>query len=359
MSATGAPSRAADVDAALDCLRSGWLTMGPRTAALERAMAEALPAEHVVAVASESAALHLALLAAGVGSGDVVVVPAIGSALARAAVSRVGASAVVVDVAGVDRPVLDVAAVEVAIRGDVRAVVLVHPFGLAADAAALAAACERHGVTLIEDAGDAFGARGADGGVAGLAGTVGVLSLSSPSGLDVGEGGLVVTGDAEVAARVRLLRSHAMTSGTWDRHRGHADRYDVLDVGYNHRLDEPRAALALARLPLLPGDGEQRVRAARRYDQALAGEPVVSLAAGRDVRALSAYPVLLGDAATRDRTERALRAAGVRTGGPVGVPDVDAPRAAELAARVCRLPLSAGMADAEIDSAVAALRSAR
>src|SRR5690606_10490118 len=125
----------------------------------------------------------------------------------------------------------------------------VHLFGYAADVAALRAACDRHGVALIEDASDAIDARLADGALVGTVGHAATFSLSADRQLGVGEGGFVATADEAVAARVRSLRSHAMTSVTWDRHRGHANTYDIVDIGFNFRLDEPRAALALARLP--------------------------------------------------------------------------------------------------------------
>ena len=121
---------------------------------------------------------------------------------------------------------------------------------------------------------------------------------------------MVLTADEELAARVRSLRSHAMTSGTWDRHTGHEASYDVVDVGYNFRLDEPRAALGLARLPRLRDDIERRRAAVRRYREALAGTPGLTLMwTDDDVERSShfAFPVLFesrGGAAARARRAR-------------------------------------------------------
>src|SRR5581483_2739269 len=95
--------------------------------------------------------------------------------------------------------------------------------------------------------------------------------LFSKKQLCVGEGGFVTTADADLAAKVRSLRSHAMTSVTWDRHRGHEASYDVVDLGFNYRIDEPRAALALSRLPRLDSDIAKRRETVRAYRAALAG----------------------------------------------------------------------------------------
>ena len=138
------------------------------------------------------------------------------------------------------------------------------------ETAALREVAERHGVALLEDAAHAAGSR-VDGRHLGTFGTVGAFSFFSNKNLAVGEGGMVVTDDDEVAARLRLLRSHGMTTLTWDRHRGHASGYDVVALGYNYRLDEPRAALALSRLARLESENEQRRAHAARYREAFRG----------------------------------------------------------------------------------------
>src|SRR6185437_2062221 len=107
----------------------------------------------------------------------------------------------------------------------------------------------------------------------GTVGELGAFSFFSKKQLCVGEGGMVTTADDNLAERVRLLRSHALTSSTWDRHRGHDPAYDVVDVGFNFRLDEPRAALGLSRLTRLDEDIATRRAIARAYRERLAGTP--------------------------------------------------------------------------------------
>jgi dTDP-4-amino-4,6-dideoxygalactose transaminase len=229
-----------EIAAVLEVFEKGWLTLGPRSQALEAALAERAGAAHAVAVASGEAALHLAVLALNAGPGDEVVVPSAGGEDAAVAVERTGASVVTAPVDPAD-PVLTPGAVRAVLTPATRAVVVVHPYGFAADAAALRALCDERGIALVEDATRALGADGV-----GRSGALTCFSFARDRQLPVGEAGMVVGDDQDLVDRVRLLRSHAMTASTWDRHRGHGYSYDIVDVGFNHRIDEPRAALALA-----------------------------------------------------------------------------------------------------------------
>jgi len=246
-----------DIRAALDCLAGGWLTMGPRIAALEERFASAFGVEHAVAVSSGTAALHLACLAAGAGPGKSVVVPALAGHEAVVAPRLAGAVALRADVVDATAPSLDP---EAAADGATVAVICSHLCGMPAEAAAVAAVCAARRWTLIEDVTAGLGARLATGRMAGTAGALGCFSLAPGGVVGVGEGGMVITADERLAARVRSLRSHAMTSVTWDRHRGHAASYDIVDIGFNYRLDEPRAALATSQLGRL----DERVAERRR-----------------------------------------------------------------------------------------------
>ncbi len=252
-----------DLEAVAECLRSGWLTMGPRTKAFEEAVAEWTGMPHAVAVSSGTAALHLACAALRLGAGDEVIVPAFTFLASANACRYVGATPVLCDVVSPHAPSISVEDVRRRLTPRTRAVVAVHMCGYPADLAALRALCDEHGLALIEDAAQGFGVRGLGGG------DVTCLSFFSKKQLAVGEGGMVLTRDPDVAARVRLLRSHAMTSGTWDRHRGHEDSYDVVDIGFNFRLDEPRAALGISRLARVRDEIEARRVAVRAYRERL------------------------------------------------------------------------------------------
>lgn len=305
-----------DRRAVAECLEGGWLTMGPRTQRFEAALAEWTGAAHAVAVSSATAALHLACRALDLGPGDEVIVPALTFIATANAPRYTGARPVLCDVESPERPNLSAAAVERCLTAHTRAVIAVHFCGYPADLGPLRELCDMREIALLEDAAQAIGAEVEPGRQAGTVGALGCLSFFSRTQLCMGEGGAVLTADAELAARVRSLRSHAMTSGTWDRHTGHEVSYDVVDVGYNFRLDEPRAALGLARLPRLRGDIERRRAAVLRYREVLVSTPGLTLMwTDADVARSShfAFAVLFESGEERRRVQEALVERGIQT----------------------------------------------
>ncbi len=361
-----------DVQAVLECLDSGWLTMGPRIAAFEQELAEYVGTEHAVTVSSGTAALHLACLAAGLGPGDEVIVPAFTFVASAAAVRYVGATPVLCDVVSPREFVLDPADVARRITPRTKAVIAVHFCGYAAQVAELKALCDEHGLVLIEDCAQAIGATVDDSGrQVGTVGELGAFSFFSKKQLCVGEGGMVSSRAAEHAERVRLLRSHALTSSTWDRHRGHDPAYDIVDIGFNYRMDEPRAALGLSRLQRLPESIVARRATVRAYREQLAGIDGLELCFDEEAVERSshfAFPVLVSDRERRDRFRDQLKDAGIQTtwypalhsfsdyGGYT--PADGLPAASEVAARHCALPLSSSTTAEEVEIVVEAVRAA-
>jgi dTDP-4-amino-4,6-dideoxygalactose transaminase len=362
-----------EVAAVQETLRSGWLTMGPRTQDFERAFAEHLGVRHVVATSSCTAALHLAYAAAGVGPGDEVVAPAITFVATAAAARYCGATPVLADVVGQHDLGIDPADVERRITERTKAVCAVHFAGYPADVEALRQLCDARGIALIEDAAHSPTAtsRGDGGRKLGTFGLAGAFSFFSNKVLSCGEGGALATDDDDVAAFARSRRSHAMTSGTWDRHRGHATSYDVVGLGYNYRLDEPRAALLLARLPRLQRDVERRRELVHRYRRLLAGVPGLSIPyAEEDVERSSCYvmPVMVDEPEGRDAVRAALSERGVQTS--VLYPAVHEfsayaearreplPRSERAARTELTLPLYPHLGERDQDLVVGALREA-
>jgi dTDP-4-amino-4,6-dideoxygalactose transaminase len=361
-----------DVQAVIECLESGWLTMGPRTKTFEQALAAFVGTPHAATVSSGTAALHLACLAAGIGEGDEVIVPAISFVASASAARYVGAEPVLCDVIGPHEFNIDPDDVKRRITSRTRAVVAVHFCGYPAAIATLRALCDEHGLVLIEDCAQAIGATIDDAGrQVGTVGELGAFSFFSKKQLCVGEGGMVTTASEQFDERVRLLRSHAMTSTTWDRHRGHDPAYDVVDIGFNFRLDEPRAALGLSRLPRLADAIESRRATVRRYRELLADVDGIELCF--DDRAVEhsshfAFPVLLRDRDTRDRFRDELKAGGIQTtwypalhkfsGYRHYAPAEGLPGASEAADRHCALPLSSQMSDDEVEIVVEVVRAA-
>jgi dTDP-4-amino-4,6-dideoxygalactose transaminase len=363
--------RPQDIEAVAETLRSGWLTLGPRTAKFEEAFAEMLGVRHVVAVSSCTSALHLAYLAAGVGPGDEVIVPAFTFVATANAAVYCGAQPVFGEIRSREQPSLDPADVERLIGDRTKAVVLVHYAGYAGAADRLREICDARGVALIEDVAHAPGADLA-GRKLGSWGLAGAFSLFSNKVLSVGEGGMLSTDDDDVAAFVRSRRSHAMTSGTWQRHTGSTDTYDVVGLGYNYRLDEPRAALALSRLERLDEEIARRRELTVRYRGLLGELPgVIVPFEDEEVASSSCYvlPIMLERDGIRGAVAAHLREQGIQTSifypsihlfsaYRERVPGVSLP-VTELASRTqLTLPHFPHMRDEDQDRVVAALAEA-
>jgi dTDP-4-amino-4,6-dideoxygalactose transaminase len=356
----------AEVEAYLDALKGGWLTMGPRTQEFEGAFGTMIGVNGCLAVSSGAAGLQLALLALGVGAEDEVIVPAFTFVAAANAVLAVGARPVFCDAISDVDPVLGGQDVVRLVSSRTKAAILTHPFGIPAASESVAALCREQGIHLIEDCTTAIGARvaGTDR-WAGAIGDVGVFSFRSGGPMPLGEGGMVAAGDETVAGRVRLLRSHAMTSVTWDRHRGHATSYDVVDIGFNYRLDEPRSAMGTRMLASLEQDVERRRALAARYREGLNGVSWISMPWSEDVLATAApwgFAIVVDD---RDALRRKLTELGIETSAQPAVTQLsryrgagECHRAEAFADRHCVVPLSSLTTEDDVDVVVSAISAA-
>lgn len=358
-----------DIAAVADVYRSGWLSMGPATAALEEEFAGYVGAAHAVAVTNGTAGLHLICHAIGLGRGDEVIAPSLTFVASVNAIRYTGATPVFGEIAALDRPWLSTSATEALIGPRTRAIMAVAYGGHAGEIDALRTLAARYGLVLLEDAAHAAGSR-LRGRHLGTFGAASAFSFFSNKNLAVGEGGMVVTDDAEIAARVRLLRSHGMTSLSWDRHRGHATGYDVVALGFNYRIDEPRAELARRRLARLDEENTRRAALDARYRDALAGVPRLRPALP-PLTGLSAahhlFTVVLDDAVDRPAIREALAGRGVQTSvhyPPVHRFSIYLDRAAELplteayGRRAMTLPMWAGMTDGQQNLVIQALTDA-
>ncbi len=298
-----------DIEAVMEVLRSGWLTMGPRIQEFERVFAERLRTRHAIAVSSCTAALHLAYLGAGVGPGDEVVVPAMTFAATAAAAIYCRATPVFADILGPHDLSLDPEDVERKITDRTKAVCVVHFAGYPGPVKELKALCDDRGIALIEDAAHAPHAC-VDDRMMGTWGLAGAFSFFSNKVLACGEGGLIATDDDDLAALARSLRSQGMTSGSWSRFTRETTGYDAVGLGYNYRLDEPRAALLLSRLRRLDRDVARRRELTRAYRSKLRAIDGLTVPYDdADVERSTCYvmPVVVDDESRRDDVRRQLR----------------------------------------------------
>ncbi len=299
-----------DIAAVVRVLRTPQLSLGPVLGEFERGFAEYVGANHAVAASSGTAGLHLALLALGIGAGDEVVVPSFTFIAAANAIRYVGATPVFVDI---DPATLnmDPACVEAAITSRTRALMVVHTFGCPADLGALLGIASRHGLKVVEDACEAIGAE-YRGRKVGTFGDAGVFAFYPNKQMTTGEGGMIVTGNAEVAASLRSLRNQGRrpTDG-WFEH---------SEVGYNYRIAEMNCALGLAQLRRIGSILGRRRAVAEAYDLALRGCAdlvLPRLAAPECVVSWFVYVVRLGarfTAADRDAVRGILLERGIGCG---------------------------------------------
>ena len=263
-----------EIDEVVACLRSGWITTGPRTAQFEKEFAAAVGAPHALAVTSATAGLHLAMLALDLRPGDEVVTTPMTWPATVNTIVLAGATPVLVDIEP-DTLNLDVRKVEAALTPRTRAVLPVHFAGQPCDMDPLAALARARGVRLVEDAAHALGTAYADRPV-GSIGDLTVFSFHPIKNITTGEGGMIATGDDAIAKRLRALRFHGVERDAW-RAYGHAQvpLYDVVEPGLKYNLTDVQSAIGLHQLRKLAALNAERERLAARYDAALAALPAL------------------------------------------------------------------------------------
>ncbi len=346
---------AAEIRAAIDrVIASGWFVLGPEVEAFESEFATASGVAHSVGVGTGTDAITLILRALDIGPGDEVITPPLSAAYSALAVMMAGARPVFADI-DPERLTIDPRAVEAAITPRTRAILPVHLYGQPADMTALAALAAKHHLALVEDAAQSHLAT-ADGRAVGTIGVAAATSFYPTKNLGaLGDGGAVLTQDAQLAARVKRLRNGGQTS-----------RYHHEEPGVNTRLDEMQAAILRARLRYLPQWTAKRRAIAAQYRAAL--NPADGRAFGEGARVIvprefdaghvyHLFPVLTD---TRDRFQAHMSARGVETliHYPVPIPRQPAlasasPAMCAVADRVCAQVVSLPMYPALTDTAVA------
>lgn len=347
----------------LDCLESGWISsQGSYLRKFEAAFAEFLGVEHALAVSNGTVALHLALVALGIGPGDEVIVPDLTFAASASAVIHAGATPVLVDVERTSWT-LDLDKAAAAIGPRTRAIMPVHLYGQPADMDGVKALADRHGLLVVEDAAEALGSTW-KGRRVGSFGDASTFSFFANKIVTTGEGGMAVFADPAKAERARRLRDHGMNP---------AKRYWHDEVGFNYRMTNMQAAIGLAQMERIERFIEGKLRLAERYGNGLAGVSGVVLPETRPevLNTYWAYSILLADCPSmeeRDRVIARLARLGIGT-RPLFYPlhtmpafrafagNRDFSATEYLSARGLSLPSAVSLDDREIDFVCRSLRS--
>ena len=296
-------------------LESGWLTMGAITQDFESKFAAFTGAKHAFAVNNATAALHLACRAIGLGPGDEVIVPSLTFVATANAIRYTGATPVFVDITSETDLTISVDAIEKAITPKTRAIMVMHYSGYACDMPRIMEIASKNHLQVIEDAAHAAGSF-LEGRHLGTWGVAGCFSFFSNKNMTTGEGGMVVTDDDEIAEKFQVLRSHGMTSMTWDRHQGHAWSYDVVALGFNYRIDEIRSALGRAQLAKLNDFNSRRRELTQLYTemlQEITPDVVIPFINHQGISACHIMPVVLPAKTDRLHFMEKMKEQGIQT----------------------------------------------
>lgn len=358
----------ADVAAATEVLRSDWLTTGPKVAEFEEAIADYVDARHGVSFSSGTAALHAAVLAAGLEPGDeAITTPLTFCATANAALYG-GGTPVFADVRD-ETLTIDPKEVERRITPKTKAVLPVDYAGQPADLDALLALADRHELLVIEDAAHALGAKYRSRMVGSIS-HMSVFSFHAVKHLTTGEGGMVTTNNSDFAQRLREVRNHGIDSDARTRQAAGHWHYEMTTLGFNYRLTDIACALGLAQLPRLSANLARRRAIAARYGKALATVPSLTLpiVAADVTSAWHLYPVRVDASIDRAEVFNALRAEGLGVNVhyiPVhlhpyyrsrfGYRGGEFPIAETASRRLISLPMFHGMTDEDVDDVIFAV----
>ncbi|MFZ1980085.1 MAG: DegT/DnrJ/EryC1/StrS family aminotransferase [Smithella sp.] len=301
-------------EAVLRVLRSKWLTMGPETEALEKEFSEFCGVKHAIALSNCTTALHLANLAAGVKNDDEVICPSLSFVATSNSILYAGGKPVFADIKSLNDWTISQEDIERKISDRTKAIIVMHYGGFACDMDEIMRIAARHSLFVIEDAAHAPGATYKDKRLGSL-GDISCFSFFSNKNISTGEGGMICTDSDEYAKKIRLMRSHGMTSQTLDRHKGHAYSYDVVSLGYNYRIDEIHAALARVQLKKLYDGNNLRLKAAGIYKKGLSkiDQITIPFADKADQTNYHIFPILLDKSVNRNDLMTYLRQNGIQT----------------------------------------------
>ncbi len=302
--------------AVVQTLKSRWISTGPKCAELEEKFAKMLNVRYACAVTNCTAALHLACCVLGIKSGDEVICPSLTFAATVNCIRYVGATPVFADICGIDNLCMDAEQIEELITEKTKAIIPMHYAGFPCDMQKIMEIADKRHLFVIEDAchGPLSDYKGKK---LGTIGDIGCFSFFSNKNISTGEGGIVVTNHEEIYKKIRLLRSHGMTTMSYQRASGHATAYDIANLGYNYRMDDIRASLGVVQLDKLREDLERRTQIREWYCARLMKRDDIAVPFTDNQEFVSNYifPVVLknSNAEKRDTVRNRLHEKGIQT----------------------------------------------
>lgn len=304
--------------AVIETLKSKWISMGPKCAELEKRFAELLGVKYACAITNCTAALHLACSVLGIGEGDEVICPSLSFVATVNCIRYVGATPVFADIYGSDNLCIDAGQIESLITDRTKAVIPMHYGGFPCDMDKIMEIAKIHNLYVIEDA--CHGPLSVyHGRKLGTIGDLGCFSFFSNKNISTGEGGMIVTNNEELYNKIKLMRSHGMTTMSFQRASGHATNYDVVDLGYNYRMDDIRASIGIVQLDKLKEDLESRAEIRKWYMEYLSdieGKSIcIPFRDNKEFASNYIFPIVLKNSTTekRDFIRNELHNKGIQT----------------------------------------------
>lgn len=305
-----------EAQAAYDTIKSGWISTGPKNLTLEHMFSDMWGVKYAVSMSNCTDALHVCCLVCGFSPGDEVIVPSLTFAASCNCIRYVGATPVFADIVGPDHINIDPQDIERKITPKTKGIIVVHMAGFPCKMDEIMAIAKKHNLKVIEDAchGPLSEYRGKK---LGTIGDCAAFSFFSNKNISTGEGGMFITDNEEMAAKARLLRSHGMSTMSYQRASGHATEYDITCLGYNFRMDDIRAAIAIEQLKKLPDDLKVRQSVRKHYVDRLSVMEGIAVPFADNTEFVSNYilPVVLMGS-TRERRNKIrdlLHSAGIQT----------------------------------------------
>lgn len=289
-------------DAVIKTLRSKWISTGPQTAEFERKFAQMLNVKHALALSNCTVSLHLALLVSGIKSNDEIICPSLTFVATANSIRYLDAIPVFADIKSFEDLTIDPEEIENKINKKTKAIMLMHYGGFGCDMNKIQQIANKKGLKIIEDACHAPLSE-YNGKKLGTFGDFGCFSFFSNKNISTGEGGMLVTNNTELYNQAKVLRSHGMTSLSFDRAEGHTTEYDVIDLGYNYRMDDIRASIGIVQLDKLEKDLKVRTEIREYYVKQLCEIKDIILPF-RDYRYFSSnyiFPIILRNSTANRR----------------------------------------------------------
>ncbi|MFH1160106.1 MAG: DegT/DnrJ/EryC1/StrS family aminotransferase [bacterium] len=302
--------------AVLDVFRSKWISSGPKCEEFEHLFASMLGSRHAISLANCTTALHLACSILGLGQGDEVICPSLTFVATVNAIKYVGATPVFCDICGPQDLTIDPLSIEKHITPKTKAIIVMHYAGYPCDMDTILSLAKKHQLKIIEDA--CHGPLSEyHGQKLGTLGDVGCFSFFSNKNISTGEGGMILTNDDNLARKIKLLRSHGMTTMSYQRAEGYATVYDVVELGFNYRMDDIRASIGITQLNKLKGDIGKRKEIRKFYNELLMDieEITVPFLNNKEFVSNYIFPVVLNNSneENRDKVRDLMHRAGIQT----------------------------------------------